>query len=75
MPAPSARRVASRFIQAGLKEFNDSLVRPRSAMQYVYGAAGHVNDDGEAINERKEYLGEAANTILLKSGIIGRRAK
>ena len=121
MPAPSARRVAARFIQAGLleraskdvaalitkliraadipvearrytryfwelsqrggkgwipsKEFNDALVRPRSAMQYVYGAAGHVNDDGEAINERKEYLGEAANTILLKTGIIGRRAE
>jgi len=117
MPAPSARRVAARFIQAGLLEqaanevaalltkliqdadipvearrytryfwelsrqgsrgwiparkFEEAFRIPRSAQKYI----GMSEGDPDAYDELKEYLGEAANTILLKTGIIGRRAE
>ncbi len=54
------------------KRFYDVIFQPRSAQNYI-GISS--DDDGEAQFERQQYVEEAANAILLKSGIIGRHAR
>jgi len=77
-----ARRFTKHFRELSLqgstgwirpKRFDDAVYLPRASQNYIQ--VGAVDDDGEAQFERQQHVEEVANTILQKTGIIGRRAK